>query len=71
MKGFVKDVEEYHCILSLEGIREDLTFNNVVDIPNTLLDKEFINSLYKLYVNRRSLSTDQENIINEMSKQFI
>lgn len=71
MKGFVKDVEEYHCILNLEGIREDLTFKDVVDIPNTLLDKEFINSLYKLYVNRRSLSTDQENIINEMSKQFI
>ena len=71
MKGFVKDVEEYHYILALEGIREDLTFKDVVDIPNTLLDKEFINSLYKLYVNRRSLSTDQENIINEMSKQFI
>lgn len=71
MKGFVKDVEEYHYILDLEGIREDLTFKDVVDIPNTSLDKEFINSLYKLYVNRRSLSTDQENIINEMSKQFI
>lgn len=71
MIGFIKNIEGFHCICDMEGIREDLTFNDVVDIPNTLIDKEFINSLYKIYVNRLSLSTDQENIINEMSKQFI
>lgn len=71
MIGFIKNIEDFHCVCDTEGIREDLTFNDVVDIPNTLIDKEFTDSLYKIYINRRSLSTDQENIINEMAKQFI